>query len=322
MERDNTTYTEYASTRCLVLSVVTPFRLDLTAWALRRRSRNLMDRWQHGQYVRAFVVAGQVYRVTVEQEQAAELKVEITSSGDVGGDVGGDVAGAWAVIAQQIAQTLGLQRDLSHFYTLAGDDPHLGPLAERFAGLKPPRFPTIFETLVNAMSCQQVSLDLGILLLDRLTEHYGPSFGSDPPALHAFPRPEDLAEASPENLRSLGYSHQKARAILDLAQSISDNALSLSGLENMTNEEVVRRLREVRGVGRWTAEYVLLRGLGRLDVFPGDDVGAQKNLQELLHLERRPDYEDIKRLTARWEPYAGLVYFHLLMSKLRQKGLV
>jgi DNA-3-methyladenine glycosylase II len=93
-------------------------------------------------------------------------------------------------------------------------------------------------------------------------------------------------------------------------------------LEAMNNEEAKTSLSSMRGVGRWTAEYVLLRGLGRLDTFPGDDVGAQKNLQNLLHLEEKPPYEKIKEVTSLWQLYAGFVYFHLLLDKLDKQGIL
>jgi DNA-3-methyladenine glycosylase II len=80
----------------------------------------------------------------------------------------------------------------------------------------------------------------------------------------------------------------------------------------MANEEIVGYLTTLRGIGRWSAEYALLRGLGRLDIFPGDDVGARNNLQRLFHLHTKPDYEEINKLTSQWHPYEGLVYFHLL----------
>ena len=77
---------------------------------------------------------------------------------------------------------------------------------------------------------------------------------------------------------------------------------------------------QLRGVGRWTAEYVLLRGLGRLHVFPGDDVGAQKRLARWLGRPSALDYAGVRRAVRRWQPYAGLVYFHLLLDGLSQAG--
>ncbi len=126
----------------------------------------------------------------------------------------------------------------------------------------------------------------------------------------------------PEELRGLGFTHQKARAIVELAEAISSEHLDLEGLAQLDNQEAVARLLPLRGVGRWTAEYVLLRGLGRLDVFPGDDVGARNSLSRWLGLSQPPSYEEIRRLLGRWSPYQGLVYFHLLLGRLAGAGLL
>jgi len=81
----------------------------------------------------------------------------------------------------------------------------------------------------------------------------------------------------------------------------------------------MERLTELRGVGRWTAEYVLLRGLGRVHIFPGDDVGVRNKLQGWLGLQKPLDYESVQRTLARWHPYEGLIYFHLLLHSLAEK---
>ena len=88
------------------------------------------------------------------------------------------------------------------------------------------------------------------------------------------------------------------------------------------NLVVRQRLLELRGVGRWTAEYVLLRGLGRLHIFPGDDVGAQKRLARWLGRPGPMDYADVCRAVERWQPYAGLVYFHLLLDGLSRTDAI
>jgi DNA-3-methyladenine glycosylase II len=151
---------------------------------------------------------------------------------------------------------------------------------------------------------------------------FGVSWADNHATAIAFPGPEHLANASEEQLRELGWSRQKAQAVLDLAHLLVEEPGTFARVEDMSNEEVCRLLLPLRGVGRWTAEYVLLRGLGRIDVLPGDDVGAQKNLQRLLSLAQRPTYEQVKALTARWHPYAGFVYFHLLLRTLENKGVL
>jgi 3-methyladenine DNA glycosylase/8-oxoguanine DNA glycosylase len=89
-----------------------------------------------------------------------------------------------------------------------------------------------------------------------------------------FPAPDDLALLKPDELRALGFSRQKGQAIITLARAVAAGHVHLDELESLDDAAAVARLRTLRGVGRWTAEYVLLRGLGRLHVFPGDDVGA------------------------------------------------
>ena len=133
---------------------------------------------------------------------------------------------------------------------------------------------------------------------------------------HAFPRPEDLAGLRPQALRPLGFSHQKSRAMIEAAQAVCDGQLDLESLVDVPDEEAVGRLEQLRGVGRWTAEYVLLRGLGRWHIFPGDDVSARNSLTRWLKLRKPLDYQRVRRVMARWRGYGGLIYFHLLLDRL------
>ncbi len=294
-----------------------PFRLDLTVWALRRRAHNRIDQWDGTTYTRVLLVDQVPVKVEVSQLHPAsppDVQVNVWSPEPS--------ERPSTRVKEAFQRMLGLSLDLAGFYALAEHDPTVSPLVQRFVGMKPPRFPSLFEALLNAFACQQVTLDVGLLLLNRLVETYGIPFADDQGVYHAFPRPEEIATASIEDLRALGFSRQKARAMLELATRLTQDPHALSLLEGMTNEEVRATVSSMRGVGRWTAEYVLLRGLGRLEMFPGDDVGAQRNLQRLLHLAEKPTYETIKALTARWSPYAGLIYFHLLLDALEKHGVV
>jgi DNA-3-methyladenine glycosylase II len=125
---------------------------------------------------------------------------------------------------------------------------------------------------------------------------------------------------SEDRLRLLGFSRQKARAIKGLVIGIVDGQIDLEQLETMDDTQALNYLQAIHGIGRWSAEYALLRGLGRLNVFPGDDIGGQNNLQRLLSLPTRPDHQKIQEQTASWQPYAGLAYFYLLLDKLESGG--
>jgi DNA-3-methyladenine glycosylase II len=223
-------------------------------------------------------------------------------------------------VTSALERLLGLNTDLSEFYRFAGSDRRLGPLARRFRGMKPPRFATVFEAVVNAMACQQVTLTLGVRLLNRLAVSCGTPLGEGDEAVHSFPGPANLAQLSPAGLRRFGFSRQKGRSMIDLATSVAEGRLDLEGLAVLPDDEAVNRLCELRGVGRWTAEYVLLRGLGRTRVFPGDDVGARNNLRRWLRLAKPLDYEGVRRALSRWGDYPGLVYYHLLLDRLAEAG--
>jgi DNA-3-methyladenine glycosylase II len=297
------------------LEPVPPFRLDLTAWTLRRRPDNAIDRWDGATYRRVLVPAGGPVEVAVVQTGPPETpRLRVTVHG---APLFPELKRA---VTADLERLLGLRIDLAAFYRLACGDADLNPLAERFRGMKPPRFLSVFESIVNAIACQQVTLTVGIGFLNRLAKGHGPLAAGEEASAHAFPRPEDLVRLDPDELRQLGFSRQKGRAMLELAQTSALGHKELEGLAALSDEEAVIALCRLRGVGRWTAEYVLLRRLGRLHIFPGDDVGARNNLQRWLHLAEPLDYEAVRRTLNRWHPYGGLIYFHLLLDRLAEAG--
>lgn len=300
------------------MPVAAPFRLDLTVWVLRRREKNSIDRWNGRSYSRILVFNNLPVKLTVTEggtPHNPHLTIQLQSHAQLSSEVKTEAQ-------VMLRKVLGLAVTVEPFYFIAGRSLVLERLARQFIGVRPPRFPTVFEALVNAIACQQVSLDVGILLLNRLAERFGMTFSYGDGTMHAFPSPEDMLDASESTLKQLGFSYQKARAIKALALIAANDGIHFEQLNLVDDEEALGRLLQLHGIGRWSAEYVLLRGLGRLDIFPGDDVGAQNNLRQLLGLDSRPSYDELKALTAAWCPYAGFAYFHLLLDKLYAKGMV
>lgn len=307
-----------AKSLSFTLHPVPPFRLDLTVWALRRRPENLLDRWDGQFYRRALVLGEQISSEPVEiialqagtMERPA-LRVEAHAA-----NPSRELESA---LRSTIERMLGLNTDLRAFYAFAATQKHLGPLISSFSGVKPPRYPSLFEALLNAISCQQVSLHVGIMLLNRVVQKFGRLAPGDD-LLRACPRPSDLANLSAGALRAFGYSANKERAILELSRSIASGELDLESFRDLDDDAALDRLTSIRGIGRWSAEYALLRGMGRLNIFPGDDVGGWNNLQKHLRLRARPDYAKTRKLLAPWKNYAGLIYFHFLLDGLRSRG--
>jgi DNA-3-methyladenine glycosylase II len=188
---------------------VPPFRLDLTVWALRRRSRNVIDRWDGTTYRRVLALGMTPTELTVHQEGSVDApRLMVTATPPPRGQFDR------REIQSAVNRLLGLRIDLADWYQMAAADTRLRTLAERFRGMKPPRFPTVFEAVVNAFACQQLSLEVGIELLGRLATLCGARFGSRRAARYAFPTPPDVLRVPPKQYRAIGFSRQKVRALL------------------------------------------------------------------------------------------------------------
>ena len=293
------------------VSPVPPFRLDLTALALRRRPVNAIDTWNGETYSRVLAIDNVPMLVEVTQPGRARsprLQIKATAHRMP--------RNARARILRSMERLLGLRIDLRPFYRFARTDRRLNNLAERFIGVKPPRFPSVFEAIVNGIACQQLSLHVGLTLLNRLAVRTGVPFQTPDGKRYAFPNAHDVGGCPMRVFRGLGFSTNKGTALKQIASEIIAGQFEPESLADLPNDEAVERLLALRGIGRWTAEYVLLRGLGRTDVFPADDVGAQNKLAKWLKLQGTLDYVSVNRKLARWRPYSGMIYFHLLLDSL------
>lgn len=166
----------------LLFEPVPPFRLDLTVWTLRRRPDNAVDRWDGRTYRRVLPFSAGPVELAVTQiepPEAPRLRVSVE-----GQPLRSSVR---AAVASALERLLGLHIDLTAFYRFAARQRRLAQLARCFRGMKPPRFATGFEGVINAIACQQVTLTLGIRLLNRLAAACGTPFGEDGAAVHAFP---------------------------------------------------------------------------------------------------------------------------------------
>jgi DNA-3-methyladenine glycosylase II len=296
-----------------------PFRLDLTVWALRRRAHNVVDRFEDGIWRRVLVIGEAPVAVAVRQTRGGERpEVEVRISAT-------RPQAVKAKVAALVARMLGLDLDLSDFYRIAGRDAHLRDLAERLRGMKPVRYATVFEAFANAVACQLVSLSAGMHVLNRLAQAFGVSVEVDGIAapMRSFPIAAAVARSNPGAMRALGLSMQKGEYLVGLAvEALNPNDRDFASIERLTDDDAIARLSTIRGVGRWTAEYVMLRGFGRINIFPGDDVGARNKLFEWLGVSDAPTYDGVGRILERWHPYGGLIYLHLIVNSVTGGGRV
>ena len=160
--------------------------------------------------------------------------------------------------------------------------------------LKPDR--NRFGMLVRSIISQQLSTKAARTIRQRLEALIAPAPIS----------PESLACVKKTQLRSVGFSNNKADYVLDLATKVLDGEVRLSTLGRKNDEEIIAELTQVRGIGRWTAQMFLIFSLGRLDVFPHDDLGIRVAIKNLYGLSDLPDKETGHRIAAPWKPYSSV----------------
>jgi DNA-3-methyladenine glycosylase II len=188
--------------------------------------------------------------------------------------------------------------------------------------MRPPRFPDLFETIASVVPFQQLSLESGVALLNRLVQTFGESVQHG--ALHAwvFPSAESVAAATVADVRGCGLSSAKAHALRNLAMMITRGELVERRLGELPTAELLAALDDLPGVGPWTAAVIALRGFGRLDVFPPGDAGICRYLGQVFGRAGPLSDDEEQGLIERLGPARGLLYFYVLGWRLAQRGLI
>jgi DNA-3-methyladenine glycosylase II len=188
---------------------------------------------------------------------------------------------------------------------LAEADPRLGELMERAGPFTMRPLPTqsVFAALARSIVYQQLSGKAAGTILSRTVKLFAP---------RRFPTPRDLLEAPTERLRAAGLSAAKAAALKDLsARTLDGTVPSLAQIRRMDDEAIIERLTEVRGIGRWTVEMLLIFRLGRPDVLPLTDLGVRKGFGVTFRRGTRPDPAVMLRRAERWRPYRSVASWYL-----------
>lgn len=288
------------------IAVAVPYRLDLTISVLRRLSANIVDvLTADGRYIRALSGFEEPVLASVGQERPNVLDVVL----------GGDEREHPRALAL-VRRMLGVDCDLGHFNRTAESVGWLRPLAGRMLGVKPPRYPTLWEACVNAVVFQQVSIAAASAIVRRLIVAFGPPLDCDGIALHAFPSVDTVARAGDPPLLKAGLSAGKLATLRRVGDALLSGTLDEAMLEERSSSDAALLLGRIKGIGPWTATVILLRGLGRLDVFPRNDSGVARNLASLAGATP----VDIEALLAVLAPQQGMLYYHLLLSRLEERG--
>jgi DNA-3-methyladenine glycosylase II len=290
-----------------------PYSLKLTASRFTRFPE-VVDRFDGKTYRRLLRGGREAVLLSVAQRGGPERAVlDVALDGP-----GARLPAALAAAGDLVERALGAGSDVGAFYRDCGADPLLSSSIRDFPGLRIAGWPSLWEALVTAILCQQVNLRFAYDIRRELALAFGRRARIGGELYVAFPSPVAMAKLTPRALRRFRLSGGKSRAIRGLARAFAAGEISEDGVAALDDEQAIQRLLGFRGIGRWTAETALLRGLGRTDIFPAGDLGVVKYLAVgLLGRSARVQEGEMRRFAERWKPHRGfaLVYAYAELAR-------
>ena len=292
----------------LRLEPTPPFDFELTAaYHTYFQARSGADTLDGGVYRRLLDLDGRLALVSVRSTGTVDepaLSVELRGEGVSEAD--GDHA------ADQLRWMLGTDQDMKPFYALAEGDPAMSGLVKEFRGLHLPRTATLFESLVLAVLGQQISASVARALRRLLIERFGARAEFDRVPYYSFPRPEAILSSSPDELRTLKLSQRKAEYVYGLAKAAT--APDWPEVWRLPDENFTTRLTALRGIGNWTAQWAMVRGLARPDALPLGDLALRRGVSRLLRDGEPVTDAEVEALAERWRPWRSYATVYLFAA--------
>jgi DNA-3-methyladenine glycosylase II len=224
-------------------------------------------------------------------------------------------------LRQRVGEWLDLQTDLTPFYEQVAGDAILGKVVAQCKGLRLVGIPDLFEALSWAVIGQQITLAYAYTLKQRLVQTFGKQVTVSGAHYLVYPAAETIAAQPPEALSGV-LPRWKAEYLRAAAQAVASGQISKEKLVAAGYQKAREMLLGIRGVGNWTANYVLMKCLRYRQAFPAEDAGLHNALRHLASLERKPSVRQVKQFAQSWEgwqAYATFYCWHTLLKPQDQQ---
>ncbi|MEN1970065.1 DNA-3-methyladenine glycosylase [Lentibacillus sp. N15] len=277
-----------------------PYAFGQALAYLRTSPSSIVECIDNQGYQRVFTIAGQPFLVRMIQEgtiHQAKLKVEV-----IGERVDSTILNHAVKILKRI---FSLTVDPEPFHILILKDPILGKLLRSYPGLRPVLIGDPFEALIWAILGQQINTTFAKNLNIRLLNLCGDTFEFEGRLYPIFPKPEQIIELGEKKLYENQFSRLKAKYLVAASTAVANGDIDFTALTHLPSDEACQSLMQFEGLGRWTAEYVLMRGLGFKDVIPAGDLGLQDIIGHSYKLERRATEDEVRQIAKIWSPWRG-----------------
>ena len=290
----------------LTLSVPAEFSFDAGLRYLARSPRESQHRVEDGRVKKVIDAGGLPVLLEVHAPEPNQLTIDYQTTS----------TNPELFVRNYVTEWFDLARDLRPFYALAKLDPLLGPAVEQNYGLRLIGIPNLFEALCWAIIGQQINLAFAYTLKQRFVQTLGVQSTYAGVPYYRFPTAEAVARIRPDQLTARQFSTRKAEYVIGVAQAIVEGRISKQQLSALPTAEAQETLIRQRGVGAWTAHYVLLKCLQRPDAFPAADVGLHNAIRQGLSLPHKPDLAAVHRYAEPWQGWRGYATFYLWQTLL------
>jgi len=217
-------------------------------------------------------------------------------------------------LSDKITDIFRLRDNLRELYNFMREDETLLEIRDKLYGLRPPGIgANIFEGAIRVIIQQQISLQVAYVMTGALVRRFGEKIEIDGESYYDFPTPQVLANANETELRRCKLSHQKSKYIKELGLEIADG-YDLEKIREMNNEEAIEELMKFRGIGRWTAELILITTLGRMDLCVPDDLGTRKAVSHFYFDGKLQSSDVVRKFTERWGKFKGWIIYYLICA--------
>jgi DNA-3-methyladenine glycosylase II len=220
-------------------------------------------------------------------------------------------------LSNLISSMFNIQEDLAPFYRAMETDGIMASLISQLRGVKSPTTPTVFEALVDSIIEQQISLKGARSIENRIIRAVGSPLVLEDRRYYAYPTPHILAETPDTTFRACGLTRRKGEYIRDISLQILSGVLDPENFRTCKDtEKIISELIRIRGIGRWTAELTVLRGLHRPDAFPADDIGVRRFISQYYLEDKKISSAEARSFAERWGTWKGFAAYYLEIANL------
>ena len=290
-----------------------PYDFDLTVGTYGKFEGEAVDNYAAGIYRRVINIGDRYMLVSVESVGTVNqpiLSVSVHPESPMVEE---------SEVRRKVENMLSTNDDLLVFYSTIAKDPVLSKVRDDLYGLRPPKAESLYEALIIAITEQQISLRAALVIRGRIARRYGEKIRFQGREYYAFPSQSAFANVKARGLIQLGLSRGKAEYVMDLSRKVSSGELNLEEIAELPTGELITTLMKIKGIGRWTAEYATVRGLGRLDALPADDAALRRVISNLYYGGREVSEQDVRELLDQWGQYRGYAAFYLLSTELSER---